>query len=53
MKAMEKNPADRFLSYDEFQMSFEAARTYLLLQSQQPGPKKPKSTTSWWKKKTT
>src|SRR5262252_1929863 len=33
MKSIEKNPADRFLSYDEFQMSFEAARTYLLLQS--------------------
>jgi serine/threonine-protein kinase len=53
MKAMEKNPADRFLSYDEFQMAFEAARTYFLLQSQQAQPKKPKSTTSWWKKKTT
>jgi serine/threonine protein kinase len=53
MKAMEKNPADRFLSYDEFQMAFEAARTYLLLQSQQTQAKKPKSTTSWWKKKTT
>jgi serine/threonine-protein kinase len=53
MKAMEKNPADRFLSYDEFQMAFEAARTYLLLQSQQPAPKKGKTTTSWWKKKTT
>jgi serine/threonine protein kinase len=53
MKAMEKNPADRFLSYDEFQMAFEAARTYFLLQSQQTQAKKPKSTTSWWKKKTT
>src|SRR6266496_271234 len=53
MKAMEKNPADRFLSYDEFQMTFEAARTYLLLQSQQTQAKKPKNTTSWWKKKTT
>ena len=53
VKAMAKNPADRFLSYDEFQMAFEAARTYLLLQSQHPGPRKPKSTTSWWKKKTT
>ena len=53
VKAMAKNPADRFLSYDELQMAFEAARTYLLFQSQQPGPKKPKSTTSWWKKKTT
>jgi serine/threonine protein kinase len=53
VKAMAKNPADRFLSYDEFQMAFEAARTYLLLQSQHPGSKKPKSTTSWWKKKTT
>jgi len=53
MKAMAKNPADRFLSYDEFQMAFEAARTYFLLQSQQSQAKKPKSTTSWWKKKTT
>src|SRR3954467_11890944 len=53
MKSMAKNPADRFLSYDEFQMAFEAARTYFLLQSQQTQTKKPKSTTSWWKKKTT
>lgn len=53
MKAMAKNPADRFLGYDEFQIAFEAARTYLLLQSQQAQAKKPKSTTSWWKKKTT
>jgi serine/threonine protein kinase len=53
VKAMAKNPADRFMSYDEFQMAFEAARAYLLVQSQQPQPKKGKTTTSWWKKKTT
>ena len=30
VKAMAKNPSDRFLSYDEFIMSLEAARSLLL-----------------------
>src|SRR5438270_8117537 len=30
VKVMAKNPADRFLRYDEFRMEFEAASTYLL-----------------------
>ena len=32
VKVLAKNPADRFLSYDEFRMAFEAARSQLLVQ---------------------
>jgi len=51
-RALAKNPADRFLSYDEFIMAFEAARSLLLRQqSQSPQePQKSKSLTSWWKR---
>jgi serine/threonine protein kinase len=50
VKAMAKNPADRFLSYDEFIMALTAARSELLVkQSQSPQPK-PKSLTSWWRR---
>jgi serine/threonine-protein kinase len=53
VKVMAKNPADRFLSYDEFKMEFEAARTYLLIQQvsqQSPTGKGLKSKTSWWRR---
>jgi len=53
VKVMAKNPADRFLSYDEFRMEFEAARTYLLFQQvsqQSPQNKGLKSKTSWWRR---
>jgi len=51
VKVMEKNPKDRFLSYDEFISALEASRSQLLIQqyaqSDQP---KPKSKTSWWRR---
>src|SRR5437899_2854602 len=52
VKVMAKNPADRFLSYDEFRMALEAARTQLLIQqsTQGPGGKGIKSKTSWWRR---
>lgn len=52
-RALAKNPGDRFLSYDEFIMSFEAARSLLLLQqSNQPEQaEQPKRLTGWWKRK--
>src|SRR5262245_41038379 len=53
VKVLAKNPADRFLSYDEFIMEFEAARTYLLIQQvnqQSPQGKGIKSKTSWWRR---
>jgi hypothetical protein len=53
VRVMAKNPADRFLSYDEFQIAFEAARTHLLIQQQTQGPqggKGGKSKTSWWRR---
>ena len=33
VRALAKNPADRFLSYDEFRMALEAARSQLLVQT--------------------
>ena len=53
VRVLAKNPADRFLSYDEFRMEFEAARTYLLFQQvsqQSPQNKGLKSKTSWWRR---
>ncbi|HEX3890605.1 MAG TPA: serine/threonine protein kinase, partial [Verrucomicrobiae bacterium] len=48
VKVMAKNPADRFLSYDEFIITLEAARSMLLRQSQaRPNPK---SLSSWWRR---
>src|SRR5208282_5148585 len=53
VKVLAKNPADRFLSYDEFRMAFEAARSQLLVQrysqAAQQG-KGAKSKTSWWRR---
>jgi serine/threonine-protein kinase len=50
VRALAKNPADRFLSYDEFIMTLTAARSELLVrQSQSPQPR-PKGLTSWWKR---
>src|SRR5688572_12184599 len=50
-KVLSKNPADRFLSYDEFRMAMEASRSQLLIQqyTQSDSPK-PKSKTSWWRR---
>src|ERR1039457_3910832 len=52
-RSLAKNPGDRFLSYDEFRMSLEAARSQLLFQqTQAPDPaNEPKRMTSWWKRK--
>ena len=51
MKTMAKNPGDRFLSYIELRLAFEAARAQLLLQqSQAPEDDKPKGKTSWWRR---
>ena len=53
VKVMSKNPADRFLSYDELKIELEFARAQLLIQqSTQPPPTKGggKSKTSWWRR---
>ena len=51
VKAMAKNPAERFLSYDEFIMALEASRSQLVvMQNQSPQAQKSKSLTSWWKR---
>ena len=50
-RCLAKNPAERFLSYDEFSMVLHAARSRLLVQqyAQQDQPN-PKSKTSWWRR---
>jgi hypothetical protein len=50
VRALAKNPANRFLSYDEFRMALEAARSQLLVKQYQGVPQKTKSLTSWWKR---
>lgn len=51
VKVLSKNPADRFLSYDEFRMALETSRSQLLIQQyNQPDSPKPKSKTSWWRR---
>ncbi len=53
VKVLAKNPADRFLSYDEFRLTLEYARTQLLIRNSQGGePKSSKSKTSWWRLRT-
>jgi serine/threonine protein kinase len=52
VRSLAKNPAERFLSYDEFIMALTAARSELLVhQYQSPAATtKPKGLTSWWKR---
>jgi hypothetical protein len=52
-RSLAKNPADRFLSYDEFIMALEIARSMLLRQQTQVvnPSSEPKRTTSWWRRK--
>ena len=53
VKVMAKRPEERFLSYDEFRMALEAARSQLLVQhyAQSLNPKvSVKGKTSWWRR---
>lgn len=52
LRVMAKNPAERFLSYDEFRMALELARSQLLIRqsTQTPEGPSPKSKTSWWRR---
>ncbi|MCU0785066.1 MAG: serine/threonine protein kinase [Verrucomicrobia bacterium] len=51
VKVMAKNPADRYLSYDEFCMVLHAARSQLLVQQYAHQDQiNPKSKTSWWRR---
>lgn len=52
-RALAKDPGDRFHNYDEFIMSFYAARSYLLAQQAQAAGQpqsSSKRSTSWWKR---
>lgn len=51
VKVLAKNPADRFLSYDEFSMALTAARSKLLVQQYtQSNQQQAKTKTSWWRR---
>ncbi len=51
VKVLAKDPRDRFLSYDEFRMALELARSQLLVQrSQAMATQTGKSKTSWWRR---
>jgi eukaryotic-like serine/threonine-protein kinase len=51
VRVLAKNPADRFLSYDEFRMALELARSqFLIRQSTQVDTKGGKTKTSWWRR---
>jgi serine/threonine-protein kinase len=51
-RALAKEPRDRFMSYEEFIMTLEAARSYLhVARNQAPAQAdEPKRLTSWWKR---
>lgn len=52
VKVLSKNPSDRYLSYDEFSMALQLARSALLIQQSQQGPpgQGGKTKTSWWRR---
>ncbi len=52
MRAMAKEPAERFESYDEMQLALEIARTYVLRQQSQQTDESTQaaSTRRWWKR---
>jgi len=52
-RALAKNPGERFLSYEEFIMELEMARSLLLRQQNQMPQEdhEPKRITSWWKRR--
>jgi eukaryotic-like serine/threonine-protein kinase len=52
VRVLAKNPADRYLSYDEFHMALEFSRGHLLIQqtTQTSDSKGGKSKTSWWRR---
>lgn len=52
-RALAKNPGERFLSYEEFIMELEAARSLLVVQQYkaQQQSDEPKRLTSWWKRR--
>jgi serine/threonine protein kinase len=52
VKVMAKDPAERFLSYDEFIMALEGSRSQLLRDRYTKGPssRAAKGKTSWWRR---
>jgi serine/threonine protein kinase len=52
VKVLSKNPADRYLSYDEFRLNLELARSQWLIRQSQGAPPAAgaKNKTSWWRR---
>jgi serine/threonine-protein kinase len=52
VKVLAKEPSERFLSYDDFMLNLQAARSQLLIAqtTQPPETKGGKSKTSWWRR---
>ena len=57
MTAMAKKPAERFLTYEDFQMALEAARSQLLVQQyrnaapeEETSEERPHPSRAWWKR---
>jgi serine/threonine-protein kinase len=50
VRALAKNPADRFLNYVDFILALEVARGALLRAQSQAPQQKPKALTSWWRR---
>jgi serine/threonine protein kinase len=48
--AMAKNPAQRFVSYDDFRMELESARSQLLIRQLRPQDESGGSGRSWWRR---
>jgi hypothetical protein len=48
VRAMAKQPADRFENYEEMQMALEEARSHLLVQQMHEAGS-PHGSKSWWK----
>ncbi len=49
-RVLAKNPADRFLSYDEFVKDFELARSQFLIRQSTQTDTGGKTKTSWWRR---
>lgn len=50
VRAMAKNPEERFATYDEMQLTLEFARSQLLIRQSREGGTQSSSSKGWWKK---
>ncbi len=50
VRVLAKDPGERFLSYDEFRMAFELARSQVLIRQSQQNTTPPAKKTGWWRR---